>query len=109
MSDKTATAETAGKAAEKAPAAAAAAAAAAAPSPAAAAAAAPPAATTDASTTLLGPEHWAQAAEDLPAEDDDSALGTNQESTASITSSILEYRTILGRTFHSERGDGHYW
>ncbi|RBR26848.1 uncharacterized protein FIESC28_00429 [Fusarium coffeatum] len=29
--------------------------------------------------------------------------------TASITSSILQYRTIHGRTYHSEQGDAQYW
>lgn len=34
-----------------------------------------------------------------------------QSSTASLTASILEYRTIHGRTFHSQRGpgDAEYW
>ncbi|KAJ3460167.1 hypothetical protein MRS44_011034 [Fusarium solani] len=41
--------------------------------------------------------------------DADSALEDNISSTASIASSILKYRTILGRTFHSEQGDAHYW
>jgi hypothetical protein len=42
--------------------------------------------------------------------DADSAVGEdNADSTASITSSILRYRTIRGRTFHSERGDAFYW
>ncbi|KAJ3548161.1 hypothetical protein NM208_g1144 [Fusarium decemcellulare] len=58
-------------------------------------------------------EHWEQLAGE-PAEDDsaddDSALGGNPaESTESITSSILQYRTINGRTFHSERGNARYW
>ncbi|KAF4466146.1 methyltransferase [Fusarium albosuccineum] len=58
-------------------------------------------------------EHWEQLAGE-PAEDDsaddDSALGSNPaESTQSITSSILQYRTINGRTFHSERGNARYW
>ena len=42
--------------------------------------------------------------------DDDSALGSDvASSTASVTSSILRYRTIHGRTFHSERGNAQYW
>ncbi|KAM5380078.1 hypothetical protein ACJZ2D_003725 [Fusarium nematophilum] len=42
--------------------------------------------------------------------DADSALGPDAESsTASITSSILQYRTIQGRTYHSERGNAFYW
>lgn len=43
-------------------------------------------------------------------EDGDSALGQDaNNSTASITSSILHYRTIHGRTYHSERGNASYW
>ncbi|KAH8168903.1 methyltransferase domain-containing protein [Sarocladium implicatum] len=30
-------------------------------------------------------------------------------STASLASSVLEYRTVLGRTYHSERGNAEYW
>ncbi|KAF5024547.1 hypothetical protein F66182_3310 [Fusarium sp. NRRL 66182] len=42
--------------------------------------------------------------------DADSAIGEEDaDSTASITSSILEYRTIRGRTFHSEIGNAFYW
>ncbi|KAI5459529.1 S-adenosyl-L-methionine-dependent methyltransferase [Mariannaea sp. PMI_226] len=42
--------------------------------------------------------------------DTDSALGTDDESTtASLSSSILHYRTINGRTYHSERGNSLYW
>ncbi|KAL2128481.1 hypothetical protein VTI74DRAFT_9124 [Chaetomium olivicolor] len=54
---------------------------------------------------LLPAEHWAQ--QPLPAEGDgdaDSALGEDAaSSTASLAASILEYRTIHGRTYHSER------
>jgi hypothetical protein len=32
-----------------------------------------------------------------------------ESSTASITSSILQYRTLHGRTYHSERGNAQYW
>ncbi|KAF9878728.1 mRNA 3'-end-processing protein YTH1 [Colletotrichum karsti] len=42
-------------------------------------------------------------------DDADSAVGDGQNSTASITSSILEYRTIQGRRFHSERHDTKYF
>jgi hypothetical protein len=76
---------------------------------------------------ILPPQHWQQAAivstnhnfpvtswlSDSQDADDtadaDSALEDNISSTASIASSILKYRTILGRTFHSEQGDAHYW
>ncbi|KAI1462009.1 S-adenosyl-L-methionine-dependent methyltransferase [Annulohypoxylon moriforme] len=45
-------------------------------------------------------------------DDADSALGPgdNASSTASLTESILEYRTLHGRTFHSSRlGSDNYW
>ncbi|XXG94483.1 hypothetical protein Hte_000740 [Hypoxylon texense] len=46
-------------------------------------------------------------------DDADSALGEgdNASSTASLTESILEYRTLNGRTYHSERhgSEGKYW
>ncbi|KAF5580677.1 demethylmenaquinone methyltransferase [Fusarium subglutinans] len=49
--------------------------------------------------------------DDVPeGEEDDPGLGEDSESsTASITSSILHYRTINGRTYHSERGNAAYW
>ncbi|KAJ3459501.1 hypothetical protein MRS44_015574 [Fusarium solani] len=72
--------------------------------------------TTDAPTAPTQPlhpvQHWEQLAEQ-PEEggtEADSALGSNPpESTESLTSSILQYRTINGRTFHSERGNARYW
>ncbi|KAJ4180851.1 hypothetical protein NW755_011383 [Fusarium falciforme] len=62
-------------------------------------------------STLLPPEHWAQVAEELGADNDaDSALGEDAaESTASITSSILQYRNISGRTYHRDIGNAQYW
>jgi hypothetical protein len=43
-------------------------------------------------------------------EEEDLTLGSDAESsTASISSSILNYRTINGRTFHGERGNATYW
>ncbi|KAF5009420.1 hypothetical protein FDECE_4352 [Fusarium decemcellulare] len=59
---------------------------------------------------LLPGEHWTQLTPE-PQEDDDrdSALGDNASSTASISSSILEYREINGRRYHSDRGDAQYW
>jgi hypothetical protein len=43
-------------------------------------------------------------------DDTDSSLGSDAESsTASMNSSILNYRTIKGRTYHSERGNAEYW
>ncbi|RSL45560.1 hypothetical protein CEP53_010721 [Fusarium sp. AF-6] len=49
-------------------------------------------------------------ADDDPAEDGDSAFGSEPaSSTTSIASSILEYRTVHGRRYHSDRGDAAYW
>ncbi|KAF5654848.1 methyltransferase [Fusarium sp. NRRL 25303] len=40
----------------------------------------------------------------------DSALGSNAaDSTYSLSSSIFEYRTLHGRTYHSDRGTAQYW
>ncbi|KAF5227041.1 hypothetical protein FANTH_14891 [Fusarium anthophilum] len=50
------------------------------------------------------------AVDDPQDEEEDLTLGSDAESsTASISSSILNYRTINGRTFHSERGNATYW
>ncbi|RKL31389.1 hypothetical protein BFJ72_g11023 [Fusarium proliferatum] len=57
------------------------------------------------------PNHWATLnEEDAPGDDDaDSAVGDDvASSTESISSSILHYRTIHGRTYHSERGNAEY-
>ncbi|KAK5657221.1 hypothetical protein OQA88_3279 [Cercophora sp. LCS_1] len=57
--------------------------------------------------TILPPEHWAAQVQD---DDGGSKLGEDQaDSTASLTSSIVQYRTVLGRTYHSERGNALYW
>jgi hypothetical protein len=60
-----------------------------------------------AATNILPADHWAQ----LDTIDDgDSAIGEDADSsTASISSSILQYRTIHGRTYHSEQGNATYW
>ncbi|RGP74603.1 hypothetical protein FSPOR_1180 [Fusarium sporotrichioides] len=74
-----------------------------------------PTAPTAGAEEMLAPTHWENTTAD-PAEaeadgsDTDSSLGDdNASSTASINSSILEYRTINGRTYHAERGDAQYW
>ena len=36
-------------------------------------------------------------------------LSETGSSTASISSSILKYRDLYGRTFHSEQGTANYW
>ncbi|PTD08935.1 Secondary metabolism regulator LAE1 [Fusarium culmorum] len=58
--------------------------------------------------TLLEPSHWVQKGEAADANNDDldTAIDSDGGSTsASITSSILQYRTIHGRTYHSEQGN----
>ncbi|RGP69230.1 mrna 3 -end-processing yth1 [Fusarium longipes] len=61
-------------------------------------------------TGLLPPQHWAQLSEDIDGHDDtDSTIPDNASSTASLTSSILKYRTVHGRLYHSERGNTDYW
>jgi len=43
-------------------------------------------------------------------DDADSAFGSDAaSSTASLSSSILAYRTVNGRTYHSDRGSIEYW
>ena len=64
--------------------------------------------------TTPSPAHASQDARadaDADHDDDgDSALGDDDaDSTASLTSSILRYRSIHGRTYHSERGNAQYW
>ncbi|KAI0547014.1 S-adenosyl-L-methionine-dependent methyltransferase [Xylaria curta] len=57
--------------------------------------------------------HWAQVPqveEEDEFDDNDSAYGDdNASSTASLSASILEYRTVHGRTYHSERGNAQSW
>ncbi|KAK4160834.1 putative SAM dependent methyltransferase [Cladorrhinum sp. PSN259] len=56
----------------------------------------------------LSGDHWQQTA--LPVYDDDSTFEDIESSTASLSSSILEYRTIQGRTYHSDRStNAEYW
>ena len=43
-------------------------------------------------------------------DDADSSFGDDSaSSTASLTSTILKYRTIRGRRYHSEIGNAQYW
>ncbi|KAI1275442.1 S-adenosyl-L-methionine-dependent methyltransferase [Xylaria sp. FL0933] len=62
--------------------------------------------------------HWTQPVHDNPDNDDDeegfddgdSALGDDAASTtASLSASILEYRTFHGRTYHSLQGTADHW
>ncbi|KEZ42012.1 hypothetical protein SAPIO_CDS6407 [Scedosporium apiospermum] len=60
---------------------------------------------------ILPAQHWVQSAQDHGYDDDaESAVGSlNPSSTASISSSILNYRTLHGRTYHGEVGSAEYW
>ncbi|KAI1193469.1 S-adenosyl-L-methionine-dependent methyltransferase [Nemania serpens] len=71
-------------------------------------------ATAEASDTapsgVLPASHWAQAEDENDFDDADSAYGDDSaSSTASLSASILEYRTVHGRTYHSERGNAQSW
>ncbi|RYO88793.1 hypothetical protein DL766_002976 [Monosporascus sp. MC13-8B] len=65
--------------------------------------------TQEAAENILPASHWQ--AQEQPEDDDiDSAYeADNASSTASLTASILEYRTMHGRTYHSERGNAQSW
>ena len=61
---------------------------------------------------ILPAEHWTQnppTTADDENDDAESALGAEALSTASVSSSILNYRTIHGRRYHSEVGNAQYW
>ncbi|RSM01311.1 hypothetical protein CEP52_008577 [Fusarium oligoseptatum] len=63
-------------------------------------------------TGLLPGAHWAQLVEQGSGQDESDnglALGDNNSSTASLASTILEYRMLNGRRYHSERGNAQYW
>jgi len=59
---------------------------------------------------ILPASHWEQAPV-TPDElsDADSAYGESLNSTASLTSSIFEYRSLHGRTYHSHIGNAEAW
>jgi hypothetical protein len=42
-------------------------------------------------------------------DDADSTLDSVGSSTTSLSESILNYRELYGRTYHSERGNANYW
>ncbi|KAM0330142.1 hypothetical protein ACHAQA_004315 [Verticillium albo-atrum] len=74
------------------------------PPPAAPAPAAPAPAEDEAA--ILPGQHWAN----LQAENDGSSLlGDDEDSTASLRTSILQYRTVAGRTYHGDVGEAEYW
>ncbi|KAI1088651.1 S-adenosyl-L-methionine-dependent methyltransferase [Rostrohypoxylon terebratum] len=59
---------------------------------------------------ILPASHWASVPHIDETDDEDSTFGDdNASSTASLTASILEYRTVHGRTYHSERGNAQSW
>ncbi|KAJ1324509.1 methyltransferase domain-containing protein [Microdochium nivale] len=62
-------------------------------------------------TGILPASYWQQRTEeDEENDDNDSAYAESiASSTASLSASILEYRTLHGRTYHSERGEGQSW
>ncbi|XXH05334.1 hypothetical protein Hte_011760 [Hypoxylon texense] len=58
---------------------------------------------------ILPASHWTQAPQ-VNESDEDSSYGDDIiSSTASLSSSILDYRTLHGRTFHSQRGNAESW
>ncbi|KAJ4405422.1 hypothetical protein N0V85_004676 [Neurospora sp. IMI 360204] len=60
---------------------------------------------------LLPASHWTQQplAEEDPADDSASTIGSFTSSTASLSSKIFEYRTIHGRTYHGDVGNAEAW
>ncbi|KAI1440996.1 hypothetical protein F5Y02DRAFT_319472 [Annulohypoxylon stygium] len=59
---------------------------------------------------ILPASHWASVPHIEETDDEDSTFGDDSaSSTASLTASILEYRTVHGRTYHSERGNAQSW
>ncbi|KAL2129423.1 hypothetical protein VTI74DRAFT_7817 [Chaetomium olivicolor] len=58
---------------------------------------------------ILPASHWEPLPQAQVLEDSDSAYSGRVNSTASITSSILQYRTHLGRRYHSEIGMAEGW
>lgn len=42
-------------------------------------------------------------------EEEEDPYSTDDGSTASLSESILNYRTLHGRSYHSNRGDAEYW
>ncbi|MBE3041997.1 hypothetical protein IMZ48_05330 [Candidatus Bathyarchaeota archaeon] len=64
----------------------------------------PQAAPTPPTSGLLPENYWIDAPQT-----DDNGLEDIASSTASISSSVLHYRTVNGRTYHSTRGNAEYW
>jgi hypothetical protein len=53
--------------------------------------------------------YHSQPLEEEDNQDADSAYSDDLSSTASLTSSILKFRTVNGRQYHSEHGNSEYW
>jgi hypothetical protein len=69
-----------------------------------------PAASADPAAGILPGESQIEADDQEQVIDDgDSAVGTVQTASTSLASSILQYRTLHGRTFHSDQGNAKYW
>lgn len=70
-----------------------------------------PTADQSAAPDLMSGAHWLQQQLNEADDDEDSTLGSDAESsTASVSSSIFNYRTLHGRTYHSESvTDNEYW
>lgn len=58
------------------------------------------------SAAILPAKTWAGVVDE---EDAKSIRSEAESSTASLTASIFEYRTLHGRTYHSDRGGSQYW
>ncbi|KAK3502284.1 S-adenosyl-L-methionine-dependent methyltransferase [Neurospora crassa] len=59
---------------------------------------------------ILPPSHWEeQSTVEDPNDDSASTIGSFISSTASLSSTIFEYRTIHGRTYHGEMGSAESW
>ncbi|KAL2211224.1 S-adenosyl-L-methionine-dependent methyltransferase [Sarocladium strictum] len=72
--------------------------------------AAPDASPQEANTGILPAQHWVEQAAAVTQEDTDSFISERASTTASLSSSILDYRTIHGRRYHSTHsGNGEYW
>ncbi|KAI2639258.1 S-adenosyl-L-methionine-dependent methyltransferase [Xylaria nigripes] len=76
----------------------------------------PPPASVSALPVIPPISHWTEPQQDdqddeqYVLEDGDSALGDDAASTtASLSASILEYRTLHGRTYHSLQGTAEHW
>ncbi|EGO58709.1 hypothetical protein NEUTE1DRAFT_144890 [Neurospora tetrasperma FGSC 2508] len=60
---------------------------------------------------ILPASHWTEQAlpEEGPSNDGASTLGSFMSTTASLASSIYQYRTVQGRTYHGELGNAESW